>query len=44
MKKVEKKTKKSLKNKKNIQIVLPDSFSKKWKVNMTEHYLVKKDA
>jgi hypothetical protein len=38
-----KKKKKSLKNNKKIQIILPDSFSGKWEVNMTNHYLVKKD-
>ena len=37
------KLKKNLKKNLELKIILPDSFSKKWKVNMTNHYLVKKD-
>ena len=39
-----KKKRKNLKNNLKSEVILPNSFFKTWKVNMTEHYLVKKDA
>ena len=43
MKKVIKTRRKNLKKALKLEIILPNSFSEQWKVNMTNHYLVKKD-